>query len=279
MKNIGEIKSVIRLSVILLAIILAGACKNSSNDKNKKETRIIKPVVKEAIKKEVEEIIYPLPTSFEVTNMLNDIGVPYIIGISNPVENVEKYFTEKSKALNLGVYGADLSYASTYNINQEVILYLESSRRLTDDLEISAIYNEELLEEVEKNINNKEKLVDIITNSFYNIYEFLQKNGRENLSLMVIAGSWIEALYLTTHVSASIHHNYNIVKIVHEQKATLDNLVNILQEYKDDPDITELLHDLNPIKEVYDSIDESLTEQQVNAIIAAVESVREKIVS
>jgi len=52
-----------------------------------------------------------------------------------------------------------------------------------------------------------------------------------------------------------------------------------LQEYKDDKAISELLQDLGLIKKIYDSIDESLTRQQVEAIMLAVESVRDKIVS
>lgn len=279
MKNIRTLKPVIRLAVILITLILAGSCKSSIKDKVEREAKFFQPIVKETIKKEVEEIVYPLPTSFEVTNMLNDIGIAYIIGITNPVENADRYFTEKSKALNLGVYAADLSYASTYQMKQDVMLFLEASKKLTDDLGISAIYNEELVKEVEENIDNKEEWVDIITNSFYEVYEYLQKNDRSNLSLMIVAGSWIEALYLTTHVSSSVYHNYNIVKIIHEQKSSLDKLINILQEYKDDKAISELLQNLGPIKKVYDSIDESLTQQQVEAIILAIESVRDKIVS
>ena len=279
MKNIGTLKPVIRLAVILITLILAGSCKSSIKDKVERETKFFKPIVKETIKKEVEEIIYPLPTSFEVTNMLNDIGIAYIIGISNPVENADRYFTEKSKALNLGVYAADLSYASTYQMKQDVMLFLEASKKLTDDLGISDIYNEELVKEIEENIDNKEEWVDIITNSFYEVYEYLQKNDRSNLSLVIVAGSWIEALYLTTHVSTSVYHNYSIVKIIHEQKSSLDNLINILQEYKDGKAISELLQDLDPIKKVYDSIDEGLTQEQVEAIILAIESVRDKIVS
>ena len=275
MKSIGTLKPVIRLTIILITLIFAGACKN----KAERETKFFKPIVKEAIKKEVEEIVYPLPTSFEVTNMLNDIGIAYIIGISNPAENADRYFTEKSKAFNLGIYGADLCYASTYHMKQDVLLFLEASKKLTDDLGISAIYNEELVKKVEENIDNKDEWVDIITNSFYEVYEYLQKDDRSNLSLMIVSGSWIEALYLTTHVSSSVYHNYQIVKIIHEQKSSLDKLINILQEYKDDKDISELLQDLGPIKKVYDSIDESLNQQQVEAIILAIESIRDKIVS
>lgn len=60
---------------------------------------------KDSLVKEVTK--YPLPTAFEVTNLLNKAGASYILSLSNSTSNVDKYFTEKSKAINLGIYGAD----------------------------------------------------------------------------------------------------------------------------------------------------------------------------
>ncbi len=79
---------------------------------------------------EIETNVYPLPTSAEVIKMLTDLEVGYIIGISNPVENTKKYFSSTTRAINLGVYGADLSYATLYNMQQEVINYLDAIRSL-----------------------------------------------------------------------------------------------------------------------------------------------------
>ena len=75
---------------------------------------------------EIEKNVYPLPTSAEVIKMLSELEVGYILGIANPVDNARKYLTSSGKAINMGVYGADLSYATLYNIQQEVINYLDA---------------------------------------------------------------------------------------------------------------------------------------------------------
>lgn len=266
--------------LLLLLIILLTSCrgKTTGEDAENKKERF-QPMVKDAIEKEVEEFIAPLPSSFEVTQMLNDIGISYILGISNSVNNVDRYFTERSKALNLGVYGADLAYASTYHMKQEVMLYLEATKKLTDELQISSAFNETLVGSIEKQLDDKEELIQIITNSFNDTYDFLNRNGKASLSLLVIGGSWIEGLFLTTHVSANVYHNYEIVKIIHEQKEPLEQLINLLEEYQAEQIIQEFIDDLTPLKEIYDSIGDTLTEEQVNDISSAVETLREEIIT
>lgn len=267
------------IGIFIIALVLNSCAGKTTGDDAEKKKGLFKPMVKDAIEKEVEEFVSPLPNSFEITQMLNNIGISYILGLSNPVANVDRYFTEKSKALNLGVYGADLSYASTYHMKQDVMLYLEATKKLTDDLEISSAFNETLVENIEKTLDNKEELIEIITNSFNDTYDFLYQNGKASLSLLVIGGSWIEGLFLTTHVSANVYHNYEIVKIIHGQKESLQKLMDILGEYKEDQIIQEFLDDLAPLREIYDSIGETLTEEQVNEISTEVETLREKIVA
>lgn len=267
--------------ILLIASIVffAGCRGKTTNDDAAIKKERFQPMVKEAIEKEVEEFISPLPSSFEITQMLNDIGISYILGLSNPTNNVDRYFTEKSKALNLGVYGADLAYASTYHMKQDVMLYLEATKKLTDDLQISSAFNESLVESIEKQLDDKEELVRIITDSFNETYDFLNRNGKASLALLVVGGSWIEGLFLTTHVSANVYHNYDIVKIIHEQKEPLEQLLTVLEEYQEEQIIREFIEDLQPLKEVYDSIEDTLTEEQVDAISSAVETLREKIIA
>src|SRR5690606_2848690 len=105
--------------------------------------------------------------------MLNRIGASYILNLSNPVSNVERYLTEKSKALNLGVYSSDLSYASTYNQKQATIDYMDVSKKLIDALNVSAAISPDILEQIEAEQENKEELVALITNTFFDTYEYL----------------------------------------------------------------------------------------------------------
>ena len=154
----------------------------------KKPAKVEAPVAelkKDTVKKDVREFVYPLPSAFEVTEMLNRIEAAYIFSLSNPTSNVDKYLSTKSQALNLGVYSADLSYASTYNQKQQTIDFMNASTALITKLDMQSALDAKLLEKVEANIDSKEALVEIITNSFYDTYEYLNKNDRSSLSILV----------------------------------------------------------------------------------------------
>ncbi|WP_372752774.1 hypothetical protein [Labilibaculum sp.] len=248
-------------------------------DKKKAQEQTVKPLLKKAIEKEVRDVVYPLPTTFELTSMLNRIGADYILGLSNSTENADKYFTEKARALNLGVYSADLSYASTYQRKQETMLFLKASKSLIDNLEITSAYNETLVEEVEKNLDNKDQLVSIITNSFYDTYEFLNKNAKGNLSLLVVSGSFIEGLYIATNISDNTYANSEIVKVIFDQKESLEKLLAVLEPEAKDPNIDSILVELHGLKVSYDKIvDGSMDKAQLDEITASVTKLRESIV-
>ena len=261
---------------LVLAINITG-CKPVDKKANK-ETQTEKPLLKKAIAKEVKDVVYPLPTTFELTSMLNRIGADYILGISNSTENADKYFTEKARALNLGIYSADLSYASTYHRKQETMLFLKASKKIIDNLEITSAFNETLINDVEKNLDKKEELIKIITNSFYETYSFLNKNGKANLSLFVVSGSFIEGLYIATHISENTFSNAEIVKVIFDQKDSLERLLKVLQPEAKDPNIASLIADFNNLKASYDKVSGSMTKAQLEEITASVVKLRESIV-
>jgi len=94
--------------------------------------------------------------------MINKAGASFIIGICNPIDNVGKYMTEKTKAINLGIYGADLAYSTTYQMKQETMNFLKVCRQLVEELNINAGFTPELAINVEKNIDNKDSLINIL---------------------------------------------------------------------------------------------------------------------
>ena len=268
---------VLGLGVIALSI---GSCKREKKDSDDPVPIDSFDDVKADLDQEVSEFIYPLPDNNEVTKMLNSIGIAYMLGTSNTVENVNRYFTAKSKAYNIGVYGSDLSYVSTYQMTQETMLYLEAVNQLGSDLGISSIYNEDLLTRIDENINDKDSLVEIISLTIYETYDYLNKNGKEDLSILMVAGGWVEAMYLTTNVSANVQNNPEIVKIIYSQKPGLDKLIEIVEARKDNPDVKELLDDLQPIKEAFNAAtSENMTADQVKALSVAIEKLRTKIIS
>ncbi len=235
-----------------------------------------KDVDKEAV---IEEISgYPLPTSFEVTKMLNEAKAPYILSICNTNENVGNYFLQKEKALNLGIYGADLSYASTYRRKQETMLYLEASKRLTDELEISTAFTMHYVEKIENNLESGDSLISIISDSFYDTYNYLTTNKKDKLAVLVMTGSWIEGLYITTQIAITAGDNTKFLDIITHQESSLKKLLEIMEPLKEDEDVSEIHDGLIDLNKIYDTIEEELTEKQLEEILNSIETLRNKII-
>lgn len=268
----------IALTLITSVVLLLTSCnmkRKSSGDGSQDGAVLEKTTVEE----KVREFVYPLPTAFEVTEMLNRIGAAYVLTLSNPVSNVERYLTEKSKALNLGIYSADLSYASTYNQKQSVIDYMDVSKKLIDALNISGAISQDVIEQVEANQDNKDELVNIITNTFYDTYEYLNQANRGSVSLLVLAGTWVEGLYIVTHITENVYYNKEMVTIIMKQKASLDTLMELMQVAKDDPAVAETISELLPLYNTYLAVEnDAITEAQVLFITKEIYRVRNKIV-
>lgn len=263
--------------VVLIVVLLAlFSCKSQKKEQQSAEIDI----EKETIEQEVTRFVYPLPSPFALTEMLNDIEASYLIGISNDPSNVENYFITRKRGLNLGIYSSDLAYASTYNMNQEVVNYMNSIRKLLDALDITGAVDESVLQDVQDNLGNKEKLVEIITGLIHNTYVYLKENDKEKLSSLILAGTWLEGMYLATHVSESTYDNIEIIKIIMKQKEPLKDILKIIEPYQEDSDLKEVYAEFSAIDEVYDMQEgsSSLSVSQMKSITEKVSAFRNRII-
>jgi hypothetical protein len=263
------------LPILIINFITLSSCKNRAAAK--KQELAEQEQVK-SLENQIEENVYPLPTSAEVIKMLQDLEVGYIIGISNPVANTKKYFQNTARAINTGVYGADLSYATLYNQNQQVIDYLDAIRSLTTELNMSKIYNASLYDSIKKNFDKRDDLVRILTSAFNETYAYLADNDQQTLALLVVGGAWVEGMYLTTHVSEAAYQVAGISRVLLEQKKSFETFLEITSPYANDPSISDFVKKLDPIKKVYEGLSTSLTDQNIKDITEAISGIREKIV-
>lgn len=270
------------IAALLLPVFLAGfviitsttSCKNRSAGDQKK----IEINGADTILNQMEKKVYPLPTSAEVIRMLTDLEVGYIFGIANPVENSKKYIKSTDRAINLGGYGADLSYATLYNMQQEVLNYLSALRSLANELNMSQIYDESWYEKIRQNFDNRDELVKILTEAFQSTYAYLVENNQETLALLVVGGAWVEGMYLTTHVTEAAYQVAGISKNLLEQKESFNTFLEVTKPYENEEDIKNFLTILEPIKKVYEGLSTSLTQQNIIDITKAIEGIRAQII-
>lgn len=269
---------IIALLVMATATSIPG-CKQAQKKEDEQE-KTDQEITKSEIRENISEEVYPLPSTFEITETLNEIGASFIIALTNDAENSDKYVTEEKQALNLGVYSADLSYATTYNMKQYIMDYMDANKKLVDELGISGAYSPEFVQKVKENFDNKDQLVDMLTNSFYNTYKYMNQQGKEELSLLIVSGSWIEAMYITTHISENTYHNKKIVRLINEQESSLNKLLNLLKPHSNNKTIQNVIKDLQPILEVYENRGEQgFTEKQVMKLQNLSGEIRNEIIS
>lgn len=261
------------LALALLAGVLAPVFQSCTGKSPKKETA---EVAEEAIAKEIEEYAYPLPSTFEVTNMLNSIEASYIIDIANDPTKAESYFEENSKAVNLGIYTVDLAYATTYNQKPEIQSYFTACEKLIRDLDFTSAFDENLPDQLEENLDNKDKLVEIVTAMFQNAYSYLNKQGRTEMSYLVLTGSVVEGLYLTTHISENTFQNPKIIEAILFQKTAIADMEKMMEPYKDSETVKDAYVAVQSINAIY-AMEEGTTamsETQIKQLTETVTSIR-----
>lgn len=257
--NLMKTNSVIRnlLMIISISAIIICGCDNTSDNKNISDLQAFRDSI--AISGEETKIVklfYTLPSPIETAIILKKAGAIYHEDLLNKIVNADKYTNNKSMALNLGVYCADLSYASLHNQNQTSIKYMAVSKKLADKLGILNAIDQSLIKRLENNINNRDSILQIITESFYNTNSYLIENNRTQAAKMILAGGWIEGIYLSARLSKTTVNNTEIINRLIEQKLSLENLIDMLKNdsAKPDNEMIALINELQELNSLFDKI-------------------------
>ncbi|HBL77226.1 MAG: hypothetical protein A2W90_14955 [Bacteroidetes bacterium GWF2_42_66] len=270
MRAVKMFRFIFLFLIIAIGLNSLSSCNRKNNQKQSSND------IHKTFKKEFEEYVSPLPSAFEVTSMLNEIEAGYIGGITNDPEKAGTYFTERSKAVNLGIYAADLAYTITYNKKTEVQDYFAACEILVRELDFAPAFGHDLSNRIEASIDNKDQLVEIISEMFENVYSYLNKQGRSELSYLILTGTVIEGLYLTTHISGNTFQNPEIIKAILFQKDPLQDLETLMKESKNEEmtkDARQIIQEINSIYATEEG-NTSMTEQQVMRLTETLEKIR-----
>lgn len=258
---------------IALALILSFCSGKKGSEQAEEKKRELEAFVE-------REFEYPIPTSFEVSKMLQDANASYVADITNNPGNVDQYVAEWQKAINLGVFGADLSYSSTFDKQQQTVAFLEASKELIDDLNISTAFNQSLVSRIEDNLENKDSLILIVTESFHDTYNYLNQSGEEKTSLLVVAGSVIEGLYITTKLIESSDYNVELMRVLGNQKDQVNRLTELMEKHEQDVNVNRVLPFLRYVNLFYDQLgdDGDVSMGQFEDVSSSISEMRNEIV-
>lgn len=196
-------------------------------------------------------IFHNIPSPMETAALLRKAGAEYNKGILNDVKNVDNYTAASKQALNLGIYGADLSYASVFSNTQESMLYTSCAQKLAKKLDVTNAFNEEVVSRLEKNRNDRDSLLSIISETYWHVDAYLKENQRDNISALMIAGGWTEGLYIACQVNKE-HGTPELRQRIAEQKLPLTDLIELVETYSpDDAAVAAVLKDLKTLDALF----------------------------
>ncbi len=256
MKRLLKISNSILALAFFAALMFAG-CRSGVRDVKKDADTLVTGAnasVYEDIK-QAEKIFYTLPSPLESAMIIKSAGALFDDNLLNPIDNSINYNTNRSMALNLGIYTTDLSFASLYDQTQLIINYMNAAKKMADGLGILDAISEEDIDELEENIHNTEVIMDIVSQTYLNSNSYLEDNGQPAVAAMVLAGGWLEALYISTQLVDMKDFNGNkLVGRIIDQKLSIDILIDLLSSSKGHPAIDELISQVAKVKTVFDKI-------------------------
>lgn len=210
-------------------------------------------VQKEKIIKETKKVMFSLPSPIETSMLIKRAGAQYNEELLNPVEHVSKYTTNKNMALAMGVYGADLSYASIFEQTQTVMKYMSTSKKLADGLGLLSTIDNSIVKRLENNVNDRDSIIRIISETFMNSNSSLKEDNRPALASIILAGGWIEGLFLAVSLTKNIKDKELIERIV-DQRLSFNDLQKLLESNNDNPDCAQILNDMAPVRLAFEAI-------------------------
>jgi len=240
------------LSALLFTLVCFGC-----GTKNVPEEKITEMIPESAASGEgkVRLIFYNLYLPTEMSGLFERVGANYTPKILNSADNFSRYDHNSRIALNIGLYGVDLSYCRIFGQNAATAKYFSTIQMLYEKLGIPVSYYEELIKGLEKYQSDKDSLAKFASDVYDKADQYLRENKNESYAALIITGGWVEALHIASKIAESNPDNLEIAERIASQKYSLNSLISLLSNYQEDIVITEYIILLKGLKDSFDKFD------------------------
>ncbi|TVR71678.1 MAG: hypothetical protein EA408_08535 [Marinilabiliales bacterium] len=237
-----------------LIVITAFSCRQ------REETRTFMPEVTQIDLdindlEEIRAIFYDLASPMESQRLFQQINILFDENILNQPENIYRYNSSNKIAVNLGIYGTAMSFAHMFGQTQEAINYMSVIYRMADRLGIGGNIINQAEAVRDGVIYQPDSLFRIASSLYIEADRQLRQNERHGAAALIIAGGWVEGLYIACHFHDPEDPDLNLEQQILAQKYSLDRLTALLANYQDDPFIARYLLMFRQLKNVFDSVE------------------------
>jgi len=283
-----QVKQIFIALTIVFALNSCGDSKQNTPPTEAKapaeELNLNDGLVQKGLPARLDYLIKNLDLSDKMIQTLSSDLTIFNDDLLNDSKNYKLYTRSRATATNLGIYGADLNYLIHFEQSQRSVLYLVASKKLAEEIGVAMAFDQETMEQYQTNVENKDELIKIIFLAYDNVKTMLKSEDQFLMSTLVITGSWIENMYITTTLLSQVKTLETKTELVSNlvgQKEYLENMIVLIKELHEGDNIfvNELLVDLGKIKTIYDGFGEKfLSEEDVAKLQVELNIIREKII-
>lgn len=174
--------------------------------------------------------LFSVPSPVQTALLIKSLSIPFNETLLNDKNNANNYIVSSSQAINLGIYGADLGYVTLYDQSAKSLSYLSVVEDLSNKLGIAGAFDKSFIERFERNSNNEDSMLVILTDGFRKADNFLKENDQKNTSALILTGGWLESMYFATQLYKE-SKNEKILTRIGEQKQSLETIIELMEKY------------------------------------------------
>lgn len=243
---------------LILVILALPNCKNSNTSGNNGDNlevpdSVVNKGSLEISDQAIENMTQNISSPIETAALIKKLDVPFSRNFIASTDHIDHYNTNFKQAMILGIYGADLGYLNMYGKTSVAVDFLTSIKKLANKLKIGQFFDFQTLKRLASSNENVDSLIYISQRNFNQMYKYLRENNRSNISVLMMAGVWIEGMYLTGQVY-KMDPDPELREAIGEQKIMLSDLMILLRNYERDPDFAELIEDYEDIYDLFKKV-------------------------
>ncbi len=253
-------RSISFLTLFLLSILMINAgCKK---DKKTVPQQTPKVATEDSLS---FKVFYLVPSPDDIFGFANDQSLAFKQDLLNPISNLDKYNNTKSQEINFGVYSADLAYCAAFGKKELTKQYLKAVKTISEKIGLSRVFNESLEQRIENLGTNKDSLITLSNDTYFDIIRYLERTDRINTLSLLAAGGWLETMYLV--INLVDYSNKKTIQQIADQKLIFNNLYKFLGQNLQDPNVKAVYDEFKPLKDIYDQLKiiESKDSNQIKA--------------
>lgn len=225
---------VIPLITISLAFVSCGG--NSEGEKNNEgasgsDSTLVADTV--SVSMDDNDVSYNLPSALQIAYVFKKSGAGFVPSLLNDKASTNKYNTSNYKrAVNFGIYSADLAYCLFNKKYQESKEYLKACKDMGASLGLnSAFESDNMAQRFDKNISNEDSVIKIVSSVQLKTDVMFEQNKQKHITVIAFTGAWTESMYIALEVYAK-DKNKKVLGSLLEQLLLSETVVKALKSHQ-----------------------------------------------